>query len=135
MTYLVDTNVFSALLLDAVPEERLERYEQLRRQMATTSIVVHELRYGAELLPARSKRRAAILAFVEGQVETMAVLPYEARAAAWHAVERARLTKRGETPAFSDSQIAAVAAVNSLTVLTANVQDFRCFHGLRIETW
>lgn len=133
MKYLVDTNVFSSLLLEKVPDGLLERYERLRVEMATSSIVVHELRYGADLLPARSKRRAAILELVESQVETMPVLAYETRAANWHAAERARLTKRGTTPPFSDSQIAAVAAVNGLTVLTANLQDFRCFQGLQLE--
>jgi len=133
--YLVDTNVFSSLLAEVVPDSLLERYELLRQEMATSSVVVHELRFGADLLPARSKRRAAILEFAETQVETLKVLPYDARAAAWHASERARLTKRGTTPPFSDSMIAATAAVNGLIVLTANLKDFQHFRGLKIESW
>lgn len=50
------------------------------------------------------------------------------------AEERARLSKTGLTPSFADGQIAAVAAVNDLTLVT-DVADFENFDGLRIERW
>jgi len=54
---------------------------------------------------------------------------------AWHAVERARLAARGETPAFVDGQIAAIARVHDLTLVTFNVSDFRRFDGLAVVSW
>ena len=45
------------------------------------------------------------------------------------------LTGIGKTPTFVDGQIAAVAAVNNLTLVTANVADYTDFEGLRIENW
>jgi tRNA(fMet)-specific endonuclease VapC len=133
--YLLDTNVFSAMLLPQVEEAKLQKYEALKADSATASLVLHELRYGADLLPARSRRRAAILEFVRTQVETMPVLAYEIQAAEWHATERARLRRRGRTPPFADGQMAAIAAVNDLTIVTDNSRDFGGFQGLRIEHW
>ncbi len=62
-------------------------------------------------------------------------MPYDGRAAQWHAAERARLTRIGKTPPFADGQIAAVAVVNDLTLVTANAADFANFQDLRIQNW
>ena len=56
-------------------------------------------------------------------------------AADWHAAERARLTGLGRTPPFVDGQIAAIAHVNGLVLVTANVADFRHFADLSVEDW
>jgi tRNA(fMet)-specific endonuclease VapC len=39
------------------------------------------------------------------------------------------------TPPFADGQIAAIAAVHGLTLVTANVADFRPFKGLQVRRW
>jgi len=64
---------------------------------------------------------------------SLPVLPYDDRATEWHAEERARLTGEGRTPAFVDGQIAAVAAVHQLAVVTLDPSHFRPFEGLKIE--
>jgi len=66
---------------------------------------------------------------------TIPILFYDDRAAQWHADERARLTRLGKTPSFADGQIAAIAAVNKLTLVTANTADFENFSSLDIENW
>ncbi|SHN92640.1 hypothetical protein BHECKSOX_1185 [Bathymodiolus heckerae thiotrophic gill symbiont] len=38
-------------------------------------------------------------------------------------------------PAKYDSEIAAVASVNQLVVVTRNTEDFKDFNGLRVENW
>jgi tRNA(fMet)-specific endonuclease VapC len=63
------------------------------------------------------------------------LLAYDVAAAEWHGRERARLSKAGLTPSFADGQIAAVAAVNDLTLVTDNVRNFEHFDGLRVERW
>jgi tRNA(fMet)-specific endonuclease VapC len=65
----------------------------------------------------------------------MPILDYDRAAAEWHARERARLMSRGETPSFADGQIAAIAYVNDLTLVTFNDSDFRRFHELRVASW
>jgi tRNA(fMet)-specific endonuclease VapC len=49
--------------------------------------------------------------------------------------ERARLVRLGLPPPIADGQIAAVAAVNSLILVTRNVADFANFRNLDIENW
>ena len=66
---------------------------------------------------------------------TLAILPYDTAAAAWHAAERARLEARGRTPPFVGGQIAAVARVRGLTLVTRNVGDYDDFDGLVVEDW
>jgi tRNA(fMet)-specific endonuclease VapC len=104
-------------------------------ELATCSIVWHELRFGASRLTA-SKKRRAIEAYLEEAVRSaLPILPYDEEAASWHASERARLGKRGRPPAAADGQIAAIARVNELVIVTANVKDFRRFEGLEVVNW
>ena len=63
------------------------------------------------------------------------ILDYDRAAARWHARERVRLEAAGKTPPFVDGQIAAIACVNDLVLVTANKVDFRGFKGLRVEGW
>jgi tRNA(fMet)-specific endonuclease VapC len=63
------------------------------------------------------------------------LLPYDREAALWHAVERARLASQGRTPPFIDGQIAAVAVVNNLILVTRNTAGFADFAGLTVENW
>ncbi len=41
----------------------------------------------------------------------------------------------GLTPTFVDGQIAAIAYVNNLVVVTINTSDFMDFGGLHVENW
>ncbi len=63
------------------------------------------------------------------------VLPYNREAADWHALERARLGALGRTPPFVDGQIASIAYINDLVLVTSNTGDFEHFGGLRVESW
>jgi tRNA(fMet)-specific endonuclease VapC len=134
ITYLLDTNVVSEPLRPQPDEHLLQRLRQHQGEMAIAAVVWHELQFGAERL-SPSRKRAAIEQYLTDVVAaTLPVLPYDARAASWHAVERARLAAAGRMPAFADGQIAAIAAVNELTVVTVNVGDFEGF-GVAVENW
>lgn len=83
-----------------------------------------------------SRRRRDVERFVVGVVRSrIPILPYDADAAVWHAAERARLVQSGLTPPFVDGQIAAVAAVNGLVLVTMNLRDYQHFDGLQAEDW
>ena len=104
-------------------------------ELATCAIVWHELWFGTARLAA-GKRRRALEAYLEEAIRSaLAILPYDEEAATWHARERARLGKRGRSPGAADGQIAAIARVNDLTVVTANASDFRRFEGLKVADW
>ena len=103
--------------------------------MAVAAPVLHELLFGCRrLVP--SRRRTSIEQYVRDVILlTMPVLPYGEAAAVWHADERARLTAVGQPAPFVDGQIAAIAATHGLTLVTANVADFRSFAGLTVVDW
>jgi tRNA(fMet)-specific endonuclease VapC len=103
--------------------------------LATASVVWHEILFGCYRLPP-SARRSAIEEYLNEVVApSIPILPYDARAAGWHAAERARLTGRSMTPPFADGQIAAVARVNDLTLVTANLDDYASFRDIQVEDW
>jgi tRNA(fMet)-specific endonuclease VapC len=63
------------------------------------------------------------------------VLAYERAAARWHGLERARLEGLGKPAPYVDGQIAAIAHVNELILVTVNVKDFARFRDLEVENW
>lgn len=63
------------------------------------------------------------------------VLHYDEAAARWHAFERARLEAMGCSTRHVDGQIAAVARVNELILVTANTKGSEGFDGLTVEDW
>lgn len=135
LKYLLDTNVVSEPLRPKPQHGVIRKLSRYEEEIAIPSLVWHELRFGAERLPP-SRRRDAIVQYLEEVVlATMPILDYDRAAAEWHARERARLTSRGEMPPFVDGQIAAIAYVNDLTLVTFNDADFRQFQELRVVSW
>ena len=56
-------------------------------------------------------------------------------AAQWYGEERARLVRLGRTPPFVDGQIAAIAHVHGLEIVTVNLEDFGDFEGVGAVDW
>ncbi|MGH8580677.1 MAG: type II toxin-antitoxin system VapC family toxin [Gammaproteobacteria bacterium] len=135
LRYLLDTNILSEPLKPAPNAGVLTNLKRLSERLATAAPVWHELTFGAARLPV-SERRAQIQEYLDTAIlGALPIIPYDERAAAWHGRERARLEALGKTPSFTDGQVAAVAAVNQLTLVTRNADDFRDFEGLRLENW
>jgi len=133
--YLLDTNVLSEPLRPAPDPKILERLHTHQDQLATASIVWHELLFGCYRLPVSAKRAAIENYLLQVVAPSVEILPYDESAAEWHAVERARLTHTGKTPSFADSQIAAIAKTNDLILVTLNTPDYSDFQSLDIEDW
>ena len=133
--YLLDTNVLSEVV-KATPSERvLRRLERHQNEIVTAAPVWHELQYGCHRLP-ESRKRQMIEVFLEDVIEkNLVIFPYDGRAAEWHARERARLSSEGMAPSFTDGQIAAIAKVNDLVLVTRNTRDFKKFSGLSVQNW
>lgn len=135
LKYLLDTNIVSEPLRPKPRRGVIRKLSRHENEIAISSVVWHELRLGAERLPA-SRRREAIIQYLDEVVlPTMPILDYDRAAANWHATERARLAAQRATPPFADGQIAAIAHVNELILVTFNDSDFRQFRGLRVLTW
>ncbi|MGB9500429.1 MAG: type II toxin-antitoxin system VapC family toxin [Dissulfuribacterales bacterium] len=135
MKYLIDTNVLSEAVKTFPDKSVMKMLERHQHEIVTASPVWHELQFGCQRLP-RSSKREVIASFLNDIVKrTMLILPYDDRAAEWHAGERVRLSSKGLTPPFVDGQIAAISVVNGLILVTRNIDDFKHFLKLKIENW
>jgi tRNA(fMet)-specific endonuclease VapC len=135
MKYLIDTNVLSEAMKTAPNKSVMKMLESRQHEIVTAAPVWHELQFGCQRLP-RSRKREIIASFLNDIVKrTIVILPYDDRAAEWHARERARLSSKGLTPPFVDGEIAAISVVNGLILVTRNIDDFKQFLRLKIENW
>jgi tRNA(fMet)-specific endonuclease VapC len=133
--YLLDTNALSEPAKPRPDVHVMQRFSDSWHEVCTAAPVWNELLYGCRRL-APSKRRRGLEQYLEEILApSLSILPYDATAAAWHADERARLEKLGRTPAFVDGQIAAIAKVHDLILVTDNVADYQDFASLSIENW
>jgi len=132
---LLDTSTVSAAMWKTPDPGVLSQLRDHGGQCAICAPVWHELHFGVRRLP-RGKRRTSLEAFLEEVVRaTLPILPYDERAAEWHGVERARLERTGRTAPFVDGQIAAIAVVSGIPLITANPADFKWFRGLTVQNW
>jgi tRNA(fMet)-specific endonuclease VapC len=135
LRYLLDTNIVSQPVAKKPAAGVLRRLRTVAHQCAIAAPVWHELQYGCERLPA-SKRREVLEDYLADVVQlSFTILPYDEAAALRHAAERARLERAGSTIPFVDGQIAAIALVNDLVLVTGNLRDFAAFTTLQVENW
>ncbi len=135
LKFLLDTNVISELLRPVPDEGVLQNFQLHRTEIGIASIVWHELLFGCYRLSPSNKRSTIESFLFDVVAPSIPILPYDENAAHWHAIERARLTDVGKTPAFADGQIAAIAKVNDLTLVTFNTSDFERFQEIQLEDW
>lgn len=133
--FLLDTNVVSEPTFKQPNAHVIAQIEANLTDLAISSTVLHELIFGCERLPESKKRRYIERYLKEVIGKSLPVIAYDEQAARWHTSERARLTALGKTPTYADAQIAAVAAVHGLTLVTRNLSDFKNFEGLSVVTW
>lgn len=131
MRYLLDTNVVinylnrrSLVLIDrflATPTD----------DIVLCSVVRAELRYGAM----RSRDPQRTIARQLQLLDRFLSLPFCDQAADIFGEQRARLAKLGTPIGTRDLQIAAIALVHDLVLVTHNVREFERVQGLAIEDW
>jgi len=135
MKYILDTNVLSEAVKTEPNRHVMAMLEKHQAEIATASPVWHELQYGCRRLPV-SRKREIIESFLEDVIrQNIIIFPYDERAAKWHAQERARLAAKGQMPPYVDGQIAAIAKVNGLALVTRNTADFKFFTDLEVQNW
>lgn len=135
LKYLLDTSTLSAAIGPKPSRSVLVRLTQHGHYCAIASVVWGELLFGCERLE-HGRRREELESYLRDVVaRSFPILAYDVDAATWHGKERARLERRGRPCPFVDGQIAAVAVVNGLTLITSNIKDFASFRGLEVEDW
>jgi tRNA(fMet)-specific endonuclease VapC len=132
--FLLDTNVVSELA-KIQPNSGVET-QVLARQAdcALAAPTVEELCFGVARLP-KSARRDMLERWLEGVLQQFTLLPIDYRAALWLGRERARLAGEGLPAPRTDGEIAAVAVINGLTLITRNQKDFANFNDLQVDNW
>jgi tRNA(fMet)-specific endonuclease VapC len=135
LRYLLDTSIVSSPVSKRPDPAILKRLDEHGPECAIAAPVWHELIYGCRRLP-KGKRRAMLEAYLRDVVRrSFPNLPYDEAAATWHGEERPRLEAIGKSAPFVDGQIAAVAHVHGLVLVTTNETHFEGFEGLRVENW
>ena len=126
MNYLIDTNVLSEPRCKK-PDPRVVAWLQTNTSHIYTSVLVlGEIRYGIEILPANSARKAEMLKWHKELVGVLAgrVLSINARVVEeWAKLQAETYLKRRVLPVI-DSLLAATARRYQLTLATDNVKDF-----------
>ena len=135
LRYLLDTSTLAALIATKPNASVLERLTEHEAQCAIAAPVWGELVYAYERMEV-GKRKAVVEGFVADVVSRLfPVLPFDQDAASWLALERARQEQAQRTSAHVDGQIAAIARVHDLTVVSTTPRDFANYKGVRVEDW
>jgi tRNA(fMet)-specific endonuclease VapC len=100
--------------------------------LCLSAITLAEIYYGIEKSPVKKKERRSK---IEKISSVLNVYPFDEAAAGSYAVIRAQLERKGIVISERDTQIAAIAAANRLTVVSHNVKEFRHIENLNIEDW
>jgi len=133
--FLVDTNTFSEPLKTEPNRKVLSLLTARQFDWGTSATAWEEFTLGIRSL-APSRRRTDLESYRLSLLNAgLEIVPFDEAAAEWMADERARLLRKGMTPAYRDAQIAATAGSRDLALVTRNVDDFRGFRGLKVLNW
>jgi len=131
MTYLLDTNVWVDYLHQDHPNVTARLHATGPDDIWLSSIVLAELRYGAD----KSQQRARNHAVLDRLAEEAPLLVFDDAAAASFGRLRAALERPGKPIGPYDMLIAAQALSRGLVLVTDNVDEFGRIEGLQVENW
>ncbi|MEA5531097.1 type II toxin-antitoxin system VapC family toxin [Dolichospermum sp. UHCC 0684] len=131
MIYLLDTNVCARYLNGKSLAIRQRLRSTNIADIAVCSVVKGELFYGAM----KSNNFEKTLDRQQEFLKLFVSLPFDDDASFIYGRIRAELSARGIIIGANDLQIAAIAMVNNLILVTHNVREFSRVNGLRFEDW
>ena len=131
MKYLLDTNVCVDYLTGRFPHVQTKIQSLLPEDLCLSSIVVAELRYGADK-SAKAKRNHELLNVL---TEEIPCRDFDDAAATRYGKLRAFLERRGAPIGPNDMLIAAHALSLGVVLVTDNVSEFDRVEGLKLENW
>ncbi len=131
MIYLLDSNVWVAILRSKHPEVALRYGATDPADVRICSVVVAELRHGCR----KSAKPGANRAILDALLAPVVSLPFDDAAAEHFSAIRHHLESTGQMIGPYDAQIAAIALVNGCTLVTHNVAEVGRVPGLVVEDW
>jgi tRNA(fMet)-specific endonuclease VapC len=129
-TYLLDTNIVYDLVRNPRGRVAQKIVEAGEATVATSVIVAAELRFGAAKSGSRKLTRQ-----LDAILGLLPILPLEAPVDVRYGEVRAALERAGTPIGANDMLIAAHALHLGLTVVTANVSEFRRLKRLVVVNW
>jgi tRNA(fMet)-specific endonuclease VapC len=134
VSYLLDTTVCIALINASSSAVRRHFTRAVRRkaEIATSSIVAHELWYGVAKSQFIDQNTCALAAFLSRDIT---LLDYTERDAQAAGEIRAELERQGQRIGEYDALIAGQAFCRNLALVTANTLEFVRVKGLVVEDW
>jgi toxin FitB len=134
---ILDTNVLSALMLEA-PDETIVSWldRQARTSVWTTAITTFEIRAGLEIMPPGRRRVRLEAGFGRLQTEKFEgrILPFD-DAAAEAAATVVRRHRDGQPRELRDTMIAGIAVAQRATLVTRNVRHFDDLGVPVVDPW
>ena len=128
--FLLDTNVISEIV-KPVPEARVIGFLTSQPDLWLSTIVLHELEFGLNMLPLGPRRDQLSKALREFMATySDRVLPLGCIEATQASLFRARSYRSGRILHLADALIAGTARVHHLSLLTRKVADF---DGLEVD--
>ena len=131
MIFLADTNACIAMLRQRNPKLIARWRAEKATDVVLCSVVVYELRHGAQRSPDPAREHAKLDVFLA----PFASLPFDDRCARTCAEIRHDLESQGTVIGPHDLQIAAIAYYHGLTLVTHNTREFSRIQGLKLEDW
>ena len=131
MIYLLDTNVCARYLNGKSLAIRQRLQSTNLADIAVCSVVKGELFYGAM----KSNNLEKTLDRQQEFLKLFVSLPFDDDASFIYGRIRAELSAKGIIIGANDLQIASIAMVNNLILVTHNVREFSRVNGLRFEDW
>lgn len=129
--YLIDTNIWSALIRRSRPA-LVERFGSLQfSQVFLSPIVLGELQVGYYKGDRTPKRRQVI----EHITSNAQLLPLDGGVSVAYGQLRAELEQAGTPIGPNDTWIAAEALHHKLILVTDNTREFERVKGLKLENW
>ncbi len=134
--FLIDTNVLSELMRSTPAPQVLDWFAaQAPSQLHTSVITYAEILAGIALLPAGKRSEAMTHAVRQIFEEDFAgrCLDFGGLAVGRYAMVRAQRQLAGRPIDTADAQIAAIALVANLELVTRNTKDFVGIDGLKLH--
>lgn len=130
LKYLLDTNILSDLIRhpSGAVAKHIARVGE--RSVCTSIIVASELRFGA-----LKKASTRLTQQLNAVLDVISILPLETPVDEHYGRIRIDLEQQGRPIGPNDLLIASHAQALGLTVVSANVSEFKRVPGLVIENW
>jgi tRNA(fMet)-specific endonuclease VapC len=127
---MLDTNIISDLIRNPQGKAAKRIARAGEDNICTSIIVAAELRYGCAKSGSKRLRKA-----VEDLLGEIDVLPFDVPADAQYGGIRSELEAAGKPIGSNDLLIAAHAHTIGVTLVTANLNEFKRIRGLNVENW